>query len=139
MNCWEMFSCKVKENCPAYPEHGQHCARVAGTLCRGERQIMMARKIEGCNACEFYKSEHYDQTFQEIVPLDRAMAKLRVAEEDVRQRLARVEADIDKLLDLYQNDLITREKFSERVEPLNLLKQVLVENLETIQVAEVGE
>lgn len=68
MNCWEFKKCGrekggAKANelgvCPAYPDHGKMCARVAGTLCGGEVQGTFASKLHNCMKCEFYKSEHY--------------------------------------------------------------------------------
>ena len=134
MNCWEMFDCSVKEDCPAYPEHGSRCARVQGTLCRGKKQVMMSRKIEGCNTCRYYNSEHYDRTFQEFIRIDRAIEKLKATEEELQDRLASVEADIDKVLDLYQDGLIDKKKLAERIDPLNCKKQALLTKLDTLKV-----
>ena len=64
MNCWEFKKCgreaggiKAKELgvCPAYPDYGKQCARVAGTLCGGAVQGTFAQKYKSCEACEFYK------------------------------------------------------------------------------------
>lgn len=72
MNCWEFKRCgreangaRVKELgvCPAYPNHGTHCARLAGTLCGGEVQGSFAMKVMSCMRCEFYKSPHYDKAY----------------------------------------------------------------------------
>jgi HD-GYP domain-containing protein (c-di-GMP phosphodiesterase class II) len=72
MNCWEFMKCgrelggtKAKEFgvCPAYPDHGRHCARVVGTLCNGEVQGSFARKFGNCRKCPFYRSKHYDRMF----------------------------------------------------------------------------
>ena len=72
MKCWEFKKCgreeggsKAKELgvCPAYPDYGQQCARVAGTLCGGTIQGTFAVKLGGCQKCEFYRSEHYDVTY----------------------------------------------------------------------------
>lgn len=72
MNCWEFTKCgrevggmKAEELgvCPAYPDHGRDCARVAGTLCDGEIQGTFARKFRNCRKCRFYKSRHYDGIF----------------------------------------------------------------------------
>ena len=68
MKCWEIKKCgrekggaKEKElgSCPAYPDKGQECARVAGTLCGGSVQGTFAMKLANCMQCEFYNSEHY--------------------------------------------------------------------------------
>lgn len=72
MNCWEFKKCgreeggsKSKESgiCPVYPNYGQQCARVAGTLCGGQVQGTFALKLGNCQSCEFYNSEHYDLTY----------------------------------------------------------------------------
>lgn len=71
-NCWEYKNCGrelggAKEKqlglCPAYPDNGKHCARVAGTLCGGAIQGTFATKLANCMSCDFYKSEHYDKTY----------------------------------------------------------------------------
>jgi len=68
MNCWEFKKCgreaggaKEKElgACPAYPDNGKNCARIAGTLCGGKVQGTFASKLSNCMDCEFYKSQHY--------------------------------------------------------------------------------
>jgi hypothetical protein len=73
MKCWEFIKCgrekggaKVNELgvCPAYPDHGKHCARVVGTLCREKVQGSFAAKLHDCMKCDFYKSEHYDKTYR---------------------------------------------------------------------------
>ena len=73
MNCWEVKNCgrtpggaKAKELgvCPAYPNHGAHCARIAGTLCGGKVQGTFASKLANCMQCDFYKSTNYDRKYQ---------------------------------------------------------------------------
>jgi hypothetical protein len=68
MNCWEFKKCgreaggaKAKElgECPAYPNAGTSCARVAGTLCGGVVQGTFASKLSNCMKCEFYTSPNY--------------------------------------------------------------------------------
>ena len=59
MNCWEFKKCGREKNCPAYPEHGTQCARVAGTLCGGKVQGIFALKLSSCLQCDFYQSPHY--------------------------------------------------------------------------------
>jgi hypothetical protein len=68
MNCWEYMKCgrerggiNVKEFgvCPAYPEDGNRCAEVVGTLCGSQVQGTFAMKHLDCTQCEFYKSVHY--------------------------------------------------------------------------------
>ena len=77
MNCWEFMKCgrgdggeKAEDMgiCSAYPNHGKHCARVAGTLCGGEVQGIFAVKLANCLQCDFYMSEHYDKTYSGAVP-----------------------------------------------------------------------
>lgn len=72
MKCWEFKKCgrekggaRVNELgvCAAYPDHGKHCARVAGTLCEGKVQGTFAMKLPNCSVCDFYTSEHYDRTY----------------------------------------------------------------------------
>ena len=72
MNCWEFKKCgrekggvNVKElgQCPAYPDHGKSCARIAGTLCGGKVQGTFAMKLANCMKCEFYNSPHYDKSY----------------------------------------------------------------------------
>lgn len=72
MNCWEFMKCgrevggaKAQELgvCPAYPDHGRHCARLVGTLCEGEVQGSFARKFRNCWKCPFFRSKHYDRVF----------------------------------------------------------------------------
>jgi len=72
MNCWEFKQCgreaggaKAKELgvCPAYPDHGRHCATLAGTLCGGKVQGSFAQKISSCQQCQFYTSPDYDRQY----------------------------------------------------------------------------
>ncbi len=70
MNCWEFKKCG-RENggakadelgvCPAWPDDGTKCARVAGTLCGGQVQGSFAQKLVNCMECDFYKSESYQR------------------------------------------------------------------------------
>ncbi len=71
MNCWDFKSCgregngaKAKELgvCPAFPDHGTQCARIAQTLCDNKVQGSFATKLASCMQCDFYKSPHYDRT-----------------------------------------------------------------------------
>jgi hypothetical protein len=71
MNCWEFKKCgrekggsneKTLGICPAYPDQGRQCARVAGTLCGGVVQGTFASKLANCLKCEFYTSDNYDRT-----------------------------------------------------------------------------
>jgi hypothetical protein len=72
MNCWEFKNCGRergghKENelgaCPAWPDHGKQCARVAGTLCGNKIQGTFAVKLASCLKCEYYTSPHYDRAY----------------------------------------------------------------------------
>ncbi|OGD68441.1 hypothetical protein A3E89_00340 [Candidatus Campbellbacteria bacterium RIFCSPHIGHO2_12_FULL_35_10] len=57
-NCWEHGKgCKVKEDCPAYPNNGRICFSVTGTLCHGAIQGNYKDKQSVCRACDFYKNE----------------------------------------------------------------------------------
>jgi len=70
MNCWEFKKCGREKGgakahelgvCPAWPNHGTHCAHVAGTLCGGKVQGTFAMKVAGCINCEFFKSANFDR------------------------------------------------------------------------------
>ncbi|MGX9728068.1 MAG: two-CW domain-containing protein [Candidatus Electronema sp. VV] len=72
MNCWEYNKCgrergglnaRLHGICPAWPDNGQQCARVAGTFCGGKVQGTFVMKLLSCMKCEFYQSEHYDKTY----------------------------------------------------------------------------
>lgn len=72
MNCWEFMKCGREEGglfaetlgiCPAFPDHGRHCARVTGTFCGGEVQGTFAKKLHSCIMCAFYNSKHYDSSY----------------------------------------------------------------------------
>ncbi len=71
MNCWEFKKCgreaggaKAQELgvCPAYPNHGTHCARIAGTFCGGKVQGSFAMKLASCMQCDFFMGEHYERS-----------------------------------------------------------------------------
>ncbi len=73
MNCWEFKKCGREKGgakeaefgvCPAYPNNGKHCARVAGTFCDGQVQRSFAMKLANCTHCEFYQTPHYDKTYK---------------------------------------------------------------------------
>ena len=70
MKCWEFKKCgreaggaKVRELgiCPVYPDKGNDCARVAGTLCGGQVQGSFAMKLVNCMQCDYFKSPHYQR------------------------------------------------------------------------------
>jgi len=60
LNCWEFKNCGQVLDCPAYPDHGITCARVAGTLCEGKVQGLFAMKLADCLQCDFYRSPYYN-------------------------------------------------------------------------------
>jgi hypothetical protein len=97
---------------------------------------MMSRKIEGCNSCEFYNSDNYDRSFHGFVSIDRLKEQLVAAEDKLLQEVDAIDHGIDKLLDLYQNNLIGKAKFAERIQPLNRHKQEILEKLEAMRAAE---
>ncbi|MDA8168463.1 MAG: hypothetical protein M0Z59_02040 [Nitrospiraceae bacterium] len=75
MNCWEFKKCGREKGgvnaeqygiCPAYPNYGASCARIAGTLCSGKVQGTFARKLKDCTKCDFYNSENYDPLYKKI-------------------------------------------------------------------------
>ena len=68
MNCWEFKKCGREKGgtnsnelgvCPAYPDKGDNCARIAGTLCGGKIQGTFAMKLVDCMKCNFFNSEHH--------------------------------------------------------------------------------
>ena len=70
MNCWEVKKCGREQGgakaaelgiCVAYPDHGNHCAKITGTLCGGKVQGSFAVKLANCLDCNFYQSSHYDK------------------------------------------------------------------------------
>ena len=74
MNCWEFKKCGREKGgakaaelgvCPAYPDKGNHCARIAGTFCGGIVQGTFAMKLANCMKCEFYQSSNYDRSYKE--------------------------------------------------------------------------
>ena len=63
-NCWEFKECGREEGgkkandlgvCPAYPDNGKDCWKVAGTFCGGEVQGTFAQKKGTCMSCDWYK------------------------------------------------------------------------------------
>jgi len=64
MNCWEFMNCgrvpggasaEALGVCPAFTcGAGQACWLVAGTMCGGQIQGTLARKIDSCLACDFF-------------------------------------------------------------------------------------
>ncbi len=78
MNCWEYMKCGREPGgsevaiygvCPAYPNWGQRCARVAGTLNGKEAEglFINLKEIPNCNHCSFYNSEHYIKGLMDLV------------------------------------------------------------------------
>ena len=77
-NCWEFKKCGREGGganavemgvCPAYPDDGRICARVAGTfctLCEGGIQGTYARKLDSCLECDFYQSHHYNRAYRDL-------------------------------------------------------------------------
>ena len=75
MNCWEYKQCGREKGgihagekgvCPAYPDRGKGCARVAGTFCGGKVQGEFVKKLLSCMKCDFYQSESYDKSYGRI-------------------------------------------------------------------------
>jgi hypothetical protein len=75
MNCWEYMNCGREQGgakaiesgvCPAYPDFGRHCARVAGTLCGGKVQGVFATNLTDCLKCDYYKSSYYDRAYRDF-------------------------------------------------------------------------
>ncbi len=58
--CWEALRCgrageDVAEPCPAWPNFGQACWAVAGTLCEGAPTGTQARNLGDCADCGFFR------------------------------------------------------------------------------------
>jgi hypothetical protein len=119
MNCWEQFQCEVRLSCPAYPDHGTHCARVAGTLCQGKEQVMMATKIEGCNNCYFYQSTHYDKSFKGFVRLDPNAISIIEKKKVYEERSAAIDAEVERLMDTYKQGSIDKASLAEQIAQLS--------------------
>lgn len=73
MNCWEFKKCGREEGginaselgvCPAYPDNGNQCGRIPGTLCDGKVQGSFSMKLAGCVKCDFYQSSAYDKSYR---------------------------------------------------------------------------
>lgn len=67
-NCWEYTNCgripgghRVEEKgvCPAYPDHGDQCARYLEPGCGRDLEKLLEVKLHQCPSCEFYFSDHY--------------------------------------------------------------------------------
>lgn len=57
VNCWEFHNCPKdrQQICSAFTtKAGRTCWRVAGTLCGGKAQGIIAQKIGDCQKCDFY-------------------------------------------------------------------------------------
>jgi len=54
--CWDMKNCPDdrRESCPAYPNTGNKCWMVTGTMCGGNEQGSYHEKISKCKACDVY-------------------------------------------------------------------------------------
>lgn len=66
MKCWEFKKCGREEGgakaeelgvCPAWPDGGEECWSVAGTLCGGKVQGTYAEKLGNCMECEYYEGK----------------------------------------------------------------------------------
>ena len=55
--CWEVKNCPTERHnsCPAYPENGQECWSVTGTLCGGKEQGTYQEKMANCRKCNVYE------------------------------------------------------------------------------------
>ncbi len=55
-NCWEYNNCDKKDGCPAYPNNGNLCWSVEGTLCGNAVQGEYREKIRACRSgCDYYQ------------------------------------------------------------------------------------
>ncbi len=76
MNCWEFKQCGwnrsgleavLFDSCPAYPDRGTQCARVAGTLNGSGPCGKCVNEVSNCSHCDFYQSEHYTKGSEKTV------------------------------------------------------------------------
>ena len=60
VTCWEMKNCppERRDTCPAYPDRGNQCWIVTGTLCGGKEQGSYREKMANCRKCDVYKAAH---------------------------------------------------------------------------------
>jgi len=60
VKCWEMKNCppERRDNCPAYPDQGNACWTVTGTMCGGKEQGSYHEKIENCRKCDVFAAAH---------------------------------------------------------------------------------
>lgn len=58
MTCWEIKNCpnERRDSCPAYPNRGNECWLVTGTMCGGVEQGDRFSKMAKCKECDFYQS-----------------------------------------------------------------------------------
>lgn len=64
MFCWDFHNCgEKKQDCPAYPNGGKHCASLAGTIGSGEPVQTFEQKFNRCTYCAFFHSDHYAEEF----------------------------------------------------------------------------
>ncbi len=70
MNCWEFKRCGREAGgaladrlgvCPAYPQAGHRCSRVAGTLGGGAVQCPDATGAAGCLRCDFFLGPYHEK------------------------------------------------------------------------------
>lgn len=64
VNCWDFKFCNRRDKCPAYPDHGDCCSTVIGTLCSDcnvDVQQSMLHKLIHCSTCDFHSSPYYDK------------------------------------------------------------------------------
>ncbi len=78
--CWEVKKCGRTPGgdkvhmlgiCPAYPDHGRECWKIAGTFCGGKVQGDSAQKLTSCVQCEFFKEVRAAQTDSDTVAAHR--------------------------------------------------------------------
>jgi len=55
--CWEVKNCPTdrRNSCPAFPNDGQECWAVTGTLCGGKEQGTYQEKMANCRQCNVYE------------------------------------------------------------------------------------
>ena len=90
-DCWEVKKCgripggdKEKELgiCPAYPNGGKICWRIAGTFCGGKVQGFAAQKLKSCTKCEVYQKLNPNNPTDSLVPTQNTAARQIPFDED---------------------------------------------------------
>ncbi len=62
VQCWEYWRCGQDQirQCPAYPHYGRLCWPVAGTQSPQGPRTDRAKRICGCESCDFFQTVLFD-------------------------------------------------------------------------------